>query len=100
MSSLFDLWPFNVASGPAFLLLYALFGAVAIVGGHVLARLIVARFDRSDVGKPSIRPATYRASATPPALAIGVVPQREHVWTVAYLRDGASGVREGLIAAA
>lgn len=109
MNELYDVWPFNLDSGPEFLVLYALLSLVAFGIGWFASELVASLIERT--GGPHVAPTStaaeslgaYRSSvgpAGPRPLARGTLPGPEDVWAIAWLRDGESGVAEALMAAA
>lgn len=103
---IFDFFPFNVDSGPAFLGIYA---AIAIVG-LLLAKAAQARAIRrsEEAMKAALavkeQPAGYRTPAdrqwAHQPLTIGFMPLREEHLRIAYLKGGINGVADALVASA
>ena len=111
--SIFDFWPFDIDSGPAFLAFYF----VLTVGGLILAVIvrssIAQRIDREAIADdpqpvqaiPAGHGSPYRYEAAPPApvrkrLTTGWVPRPDELWAIAYLKEGTRGVANTLLGVA
>ena len=102
MNPLYDVWPFNTESGPAFLFLYAAFGIAGFFASLGLARFIGRGRTPAPSAPPAQPPQPYRAAphVVRERLRVGWVPQPDEYWAIAHLRGGASGVQEMLIVTA
>ncbi len=114
MFGLYDVWPFNIASGPEFLAFYFFISLVGLIGAGAGAdRRRLA--DRSAAPKPSPAEPRRRArarcptgsgaperAAPPPTPAHGRAGcrGRDELWEIAYLKEGTRGVANALIGAA
>jgi uncharacterized protein (TIGR04222 family) len=102
----FDFFPFNIDSGPRFLVIYA---GIAIIG-ILLAKAVQARAIRrsEEATKAAMavkeQPAGYRVPAGAPwahqLLTIGFMPMREEHLRIAYLKGGNNAVAGALVASA
>lgn len=111
MDVLYDIPPFNMASGPAFLVFYfilASLGLLAAVGAQIVLGAHLNRGGAPDASletsPPTIHGSPYRAdderSSSRRCLTIGRLPQAaEHV-AIAYLKAGTRGVANMLISTA
>jgi uncharacterized protein (TIGR04222 family) len=108
----FDFFPFNMASGPAFLAFYFFFALYALVGAIFLRRAVGARIDRALVTPPAVVSTGAAANADPyrargtvaptdrKRLGIGWIPGVDEHWAIAYLKGGERNVANTLISAA
>jgi hypothetical protein len=70
--TIFDFWPFNMASGPEFLGFYFFLAFGGVLGAWVLRTIVAGRVDREVVIEPEPVPAPaghgspYRYDPTPP----------------------------------
>jgi uncharacterized protein (TIGR04222 family) len=99
----FEFFPFNMASGPAFLLFYLLLAVaglgMAVALGERQARAYERRLQPPANRRPDGTP--YRSpegTATRFGLGRGLVPEADHCLAVAYLRGGRRAVCETLVA--
>ena len=106
MDLLYDVPPFNMASGPEFLAFYFFISLVGLLAA-VLAQITWgASIDRRAIPEESSAPGPgarpYRAGAGPTRrrLTAGWVPRPDELWAVAYLKEGTRGVANALISAA
>ena len=103
---IFDFFPFNVDSGPAFLGIYA---GIAIVGLLLAKAAQVRAIRRSEEAMKAAlavkeQPAGYRTPAdrqwAHQPLTIGFMPMREEHLRIAYLKGGINAVADALVASA
>ena len=98
MTELFDFFPFNMPAGPGFLFVYIGLAAVLLFVGTRVRNAVARNLDESVAPKPPIGGDVYRSSAEPGPLMVGVLPQPQQLWAVAWLRDGKAGVAQALLA--
>ncbi|HEU4406522.1 MAG TPA: hypothetical protein VFS43_14750 [Polyangiaceae bacterium] len=113
MEVLFEIWPFNIESGPAFLFFFAALWAASMLVATLLGDNFAARHEAGEA--PGIEdeqapvpagsdaaPYRARAAADPRArrLRIGSPPREGDAWVIAYLRAGREGLVEALSFAA
>jgi uncharacterized protein (TIGR04222 family) len=108
----FDFFPFDMASGPAFLAFYFFFALCALGGAIFLRRAIGARIDRAFITPPGPRAAGAAANADPyrakgvvapndrKRLTMGWIPGVDEHWAIAYLKGGERNVANTMISAA
>jgi uncharacterized protein (TIGR04222 family) len=104
VTSLFDVWPLDIDSGPAFLLFYLVASVTLLSLARGTAALIGNAMDDTG-GAPSSRPdavaaGPYRVVGSGSRFAVGTIPRLEDAWAVAYLRGGLTGLRDALLVAA
>jgi hypothetical protein len=104
---IFDFFPFNMASGPQFLLFYAALSAALLGAAHLGRRLLVAGWPSSPVFEEEEGEdgeGGYRANAGGEGkrrpLAIGWIPTPEEYLAVAYLKGGNAQVARTMLACA
>ncbi len=89
VTPLVDFFPFNMESGPQFLLFYAAFAFVGLNAVRIVRNLLGRWLDgRVGAGSPG------------GGLAIGRVPRADDCLAVAYLREGSRGIANTLISEA
>jgi hypothetical protein len=110
MGGLYDVWPFNMASGPEFLGFYLLISVVGLLAA-VLAQIAVGgHLDRAtqaetDAAPPPSTGGPYRAEGRPRErkrrrLTTGWVPRADEFWAIAYVKEGKRGVANALMSVA
>jgi hypothetical protein len=107
---IYEVWPINMESGPAFLIFLLFFSGVALGGAGLIGAILGSILESGEATGIAVGPAQPPGPNNPyrrpgPAegrkrLAIGWVPLPEDAWAIAYLRDGQKGVAEALFAAA
>jgi uncharacterized protein (TIGR04222 family) len=104
MAEIFDFFPFDMAPGFGFVVVYLLISAGILVLGRMVRNELARAADEAGAPKVTAPPPTiggYRTAAHgdwAPPLAMGVLPRGEQLWTVAWLRAGNTGVVEALMA--
>jgi hypothetical protein len=106
MAEIFDFFPFDMRPGFGFVLLWLIFSAAVWLVSRAITKAVARSADRK--AAPASAPMTgghtggYRTPAqwVVPPLQIGVLPQGQQVWAVAYLQDGEVHVGHALMATA
>jgi uncharacterized protein (TIGR04222 family) len=109
---IFDFFPFNMASGPAFLAFYFFFALAAFVGAIYLRRAVGARIDRAIVTSTRSSAPIAGTNADPyraqgvvaptdrKRLTVGWIPGVDEHWAIAYLKGGERNVANTMISVA
>jgi uncharacterized protein (TIGR04222 family) len=109
--ALWDVWPFNVSSGPLFLLIYAGLSVAVLVLARLWTQVIGTASDghayaraRALAAKEASSPSglsAYRRPADPhQRFTMGTLPRGDELWAIAHLRAGDTGVSDLLLATA
>jgi len=104
MNVLHHLFPFDMAPGPGFMLVYLVI-AIALFVAAVARNAIGRSLDRTAAKACAPVPTPtggYRVPAPGPELALGIgrLPRGVERWAVAYLRAGRTSLADGLTAGA
>ncbi len=111
---IFDFFPFNMESGPEFLMFYLLLTLAVLTAASVLRAAISARLDRAFLASKSKEEpivssdeggTPYRRPGRPPRLprqklTVGWIPKPDEHCAIAYLQGGTRGVANTLISTA
>jgi uncharacterized protein (TIGR04222 family) len=91
-----DFFPLNVASGPEFLLIFAVIGVVGVAVGKLAGQVVASMGDAAPPSEPSTR--RDAGSVYHQRYTRGFFPRPDELEGVAYLKNGRAGVRDMLIA--
>lgn len=103
---IFDFFPFNIDSGPAFLGIYALIAIVGLLLAKAAQERAIRRSEEETNAALAVKeqPAGYRVPAERPwahqRLTVGFMPMREEHLRIAYLKGGNDAVASALVASA
>ncbi|MEJ7729876.1 MAG: hypothetical protein WKG00_11710 [Polyangiaceae bacterium] len=103
MIEMLDFFPFNMTSGPAFLVFYLLLCVGGVLATWATAAWVARRAEQPQIGAGPVHGThAYRAPGATPRqrLTIGSLPQPDEIWAVAWLRGQVSVTAEALVAAA
>jgi uncharacterized protein (TIGR04222 family) len=104
-ATMFEFWPFDMASGPSFLAFYAALVVASAFASLRLGRALAERIDRGpgDADPTGEGGGAYRQAALPSRrkrLTLGSIPGGDEVFAITYLRRGTTGLAESLLCAA
>lgn len=100
----FDYAPFNIESGPEFLLVYGVVGMVGLLAAKATQAVVMGALDSPRPppkdGPPSLSASPMRRPPAHQRLTVGHYPRRDEILEVAYLRNGVDGIVDALLARA
>jgi uncharacterized protein (TIGR04222 family) len=107
---MFEFFPFDMESGPLFLAFYFVFSvATLFIAKRIRKARIAAKYaeppEPAALPEPRAPVTAYRTAVAPARahhrrLTIGYAPGPDEVWAVSYLREGATGVANTIVAIA
>lgn len=103
-SKAFDYAPFNLDSGPEFLLLYGVVSVVGVLAAKGAQAVVMGALDTprppAKEEPPPLSASPVRRPPSHQRLTVGHYPRRDEILEVAYLRNGVEGIVDAMLARA